>query len=53
MCIYIPTAEKSAITSSVVEGGPRTPATVGKIPSLEDGDKISKFGISVVHEIIM
>ena len=34
MCIYIPTAEKPATTFSVVEGGPGTPATVGKIPSL-------------------
>ena len=34
MCIYIPTAEKPAITLSVVERGPETPATVDKIPSL-------------------
>ena len=34
MCIYIPTAEKSAITFSVIAGRPGTPAIVGKIPSL-------------------
>ena len=54
MCIYIPTAEKSATTSSVVEGGPGTPATVDKIPSLGSLKMDIKFSsLEVVHEIIV
>ena len=54
MCIYIPTAEKPAITLSVVERGPETPATVDKIPSLGSLKMDMKFSsLEVVYEIIV